>query len=85
MSSSSEEITQEISYRTNELESCLKNPVRPRRCIYLATALRELTQDYPDERAESLLDIFISKSDLRLFAAQAIFDAEVIDEPPGIE
>lgn len=85
MSSSSEETQQEITYRINELESCMKNPVRPRRCIYLATALRGLTQDYPDKRAESLLDLFISKTNLLLFAAKAIFDAEEIDEPPGIQ
>lgn len=93
MSSSSEEIQQEITYRVNELESCMKNPVRPRRCIYLATALRVLTQDQCDksihsvecQRAESLLDIFISKPDLRLFAAKAIFDAEEIDESEVLE
>lgn len=85
MSSSSEETQQEITYRVNELESCMKNPVRPRRCIYLATALRGLLRDHPDKRAESLLELFISKPDLRLFAAKAIFDAEEIDESEALE
>lgn len=69
----------EITYRTNELADCLKNPVRPRRCIYLATALRDLLDEgYSDPAAESLLEIFLSKPDLRVFAAKAIFDAESV-------
>jgi hypothetical protein len=72
----------EVQRRTDELRVApTRSSTTPRRLIYLAVALQKMIESYPRSAFPETWEVLDSVMNTfnRVTAAQAIFDAEVID------
>lgn len=78
-----DDLDAEVARRVKELRGWMAKGTRPRRTIYLATALYELVKDYGDRfpEASGILSDFSDAYD-RITCAIAIFDGKDVTDDP---